>query len=74
MKAHTQYISDNQGNPVSVVVPFEEWQAFNERYKRLSNKLKVLSGIKSGILEVKNAKKTGEPLQSLNDFLDEMGY
>ena len=51
MKAHTQYVSDNQGNPVSVIVPFEEWQAFNERYKKLSRKLKVLSGIKGGILK-----------------------
>ena len=47
-------------------------QQLQEQYQKLLNKIEVLQGIREGFLEVKKARKTGTPLQSLNDFLDEL--
>ncbi len=44
-------------------------QRLEEQYQQLRNKIEVMQGIREGLLEVKKAKKTGIPLQSLNDFL-----
>lgn len=56
---------------MSVIIPYSDWLEFELQYMRLKNKLSVLSSIKSGIKEVKEARKKGLELQSLEDFLNE---
>ena len=62
---------DENGNKTSVLVPLKTWEKINEDYSKLQNKLKVLTGIKEGLAEVHDAKKSGKKLQTLKDFLRE---
>ena len=71
MQQSLQYITDDSGNKTSVIIPYNDWEKFNERYQKLLNKIQILTGIKDGILEVKEARKKGVELQSLTDFLNE---
>lgn len=71
MASTVQYIVDKKGHKTSVVVPFEEWEAINNKYDKLLNKVKVLTGITDGIAEVQKSRKSGKKLQSLSDFLNE---
>jgi len=71
MAAPIQYIIDNDGHKKSVVIPFEQWEEITQRYERLHNKVQVLTGITKAIKEVKKARETGKPLQTLADFLHE---
>jgi hypothetical protein len=55
----------------SVLVPLKTWEKINQDYSKLQNKLKILTGIKDGLTEVEDAKKSGKKLQTLKDFLRE---
>ncbi len=71
MSQTLQYIVDNSGNKVSVIVPYTDWEKLNNQYQKLLNKLDVLQGIKDSIIEIKASKKNAKELQSLSDFLNE---
>jgi len=71
MTNHIQYLIDEKGKKTSVVVPFSDWEKLNSKYEKLINKMEILMSVKEGILEVKRAKKNGQKLQSLTDFLNE---
>jgi hypothetical protein len=62
---------DENGDKTSVLVPIRTWEKINKEYTKLQNKLKVFTDSKEGILEVKEARKTGKKLQTLKDFLRE---
>ena len=66
-----KYLVDENGEKTSVLVPLETWEKIHQDYSRLQNKLKVLTSIKQGLAELRNAKKTGKKLQTLKDFLHE---
>ena len=66
-----KYIIDENGDKTSVLVPLKTWEKINQDYSKLQNKLTVLTGIKEGLAEVRSAKKSGEVLQNLKDFLHE---
>ena len=66
-----KYMIDENGAKTSVVVPLKTWEKLNNEYTRLQNKLKVLTGIKDGLKEVKEARRTGKKLQTLIEFLGE---
>ena len=66
-----KYMVDEKGDKTSILVPLKTWQKINDDYSKLQNKLKVLLGIKVGINEVKESKRTGKKLQTLKDFLRE---
>jgi len=66
-----KYMVDEKGDKTSVLVPIKTWEKINGDYKKLQNKLKVLTGIKEGFAEVKEAKRTGKKLQTLKEFLRE---
>ncbi|MDR0814912.1 MAG: hypothetical protein LBN37_04070 [Bacteroidales bacterium] len=74
MMESIQYLTDNRGNRTAAVVPFIEWESLTERYNKLQAKISVLLGIQEGLQEVRQAKRKGEELQTLNDFLNENGY
>jgi hypothetical protein len=69
-----QYITDNRGNKMSAVVPFQEWESLTEQYRKLQTKINVLLGIQDSLKEIKQAKWKGEKLQTLDAFLNESGY
>ena len=62
---------DENGDNTSVVVPLKTWEKIKQDYSRLQSKLNVLTGIKAGLAEVRDAKKSGKKLQTLKDFLRE---
>ncbi len=66
-----QYMIDESGTKTSAIVPIRTWTKINEDYQKLMNKFNVLFGLKSALLETKEAKKTGKKLQTLKDFLNE---
>ena len=66
-----KYIIDKNGDKTSVLVPVKTWEKMHKDYTRLQNKLKILTGIKNGFMEVREAKRTGKKLQTLKDFLRE---
>lgn len=68
MTAALKYITDKKGNRTSVLVPLKTWEKINNDYIKLQNKLKVLTGIKDGLKEIKAAKKSGKKLQTLKDY------
>ncbi len=74
MSNQIQYLIDRKGRKTSVVVPYSEWEELNKNYIKLVNKVRVLTGIREGITEVKKAKKSGEQLQTLTDFLNESNH
>ncbi|MEO8416880.1 MAG: hypothetical protein ABI472_24670 [Ginsengibacter sp.] len=71
MASALKYMVDENGDKTSVVVPLKTWEKINQDYSRLQNKLNVLTGIKAGLAEVRDAKKSGKKLQTLKDFLRE---
>ena len=71
MAAPLKYMVDENGDKTSVLVPIKTWEKINQDYSKLQNKLKVLTGIKEGLAEIREAKKTGKQLQTLKDFLRE---
>ena len=66
-----KYIVDETGEKTSVLVPVKLWEDLNNNYKKLEQKLKIISGIKKGLAEVSSAKKSGKKLQTLKEFLSE---
>ncbi len=64
-----KYIVDQRGQKTSVLVPIKVWEDFNANYLKLRNKLAVFESIREGFDEIKEAKKTGKKLQTLQDFL-----
>lgn len=71
MASALKYMVDENGDKTSVLVPIRTWEKINKEYAKLQNKLKVFTDIKEGILEVKEARKSGKKLQTLKDFLRE---
>ena len=71
MASALKYMFDENVDKTSVVVPLKTWEKINQDYSRLQNKLNVLTGIKAGLAEVRDAKKSGKKLQTLKDFLRE---
>jgi len=66
-----QYMIDESGTKTSAIVPIRTWEKINENHQKLKNKLNLLIGLKAGLLETKEVKKTGKKLQTRKDFLNE---
>jgi hypothetical protein len=71
MASALKYMVDENGDKTSVLVPIRTLEKINKEYTKLQNKLKVFTDIKEGIVEVKEARKSGKKLQTLKDFLRE---
>ena len=69
MASPLRYIIDDNGQKTSVLVPIKVWEDIQSNYEKLQKKLAVFNSIGHGLKEVKNAKKRGTKLQTLNDFL-----
>ena len=71
MATALKYMVDDNGEKTSVLVPLKTWEKINGDYAKLQNKLKVLTGIREGFAEIREAKRSGKKLQTLKDFLRE---
>ncbi len=71
MTTNVQYVVDNSGSKISVILPFIEWKELISEYQKLQNKMEIMLGIQNSISEIKEAKKTGAKLQTLTNFLNE---
>jgi tetrahydromethanopterin S-methyltransferase subunit G len=71
MHSRIQIYTDEKGNKRSIIVSYDEWEKLNDRVRRLENKLKIISGIRNGLAEVEQARRSGKKLQSLADFVNE---
>lgn len=69
MPATLKYIIDQSGQKTSVLVPIKVWDDLNTNYQKFQAKLDVFNSIQKGLQEVKMAKKTGQKLQTLKEFL-----
>ncbi|MGE0021169.1 MAG: hypothetical protein AB7S72_15965 [Draconibacterium sp.] len=70
-KMRVSYITDGYGNQSAVVIPISDWNALNERLKKIQNKLKILTGLEDAVDEVNLAREDKLELKTLRDFLDE---
>ena len=71
MSTAIQYMVNEKGKTTSVLVPLKTWDKINQDYEQLQAKLRLLTGLKDALKEVKSSQKTGKPLQTLNEFLHE---
>ena len=71
MEKALPYVIDEKGNKSSVLVSISTWDDLNGKYNKLLKKVQILTGIKKGLNEVIEARKSGKKLQTLKDFLDE---
>ncbi len=71
MANSVQFLTDSKGRRKSALVPIKAWDELNLLNKQLQKKLEVLTGIVSGVEEVKASIQSGKPLQTLSDFLSE---
>ena len=69
-----KYIINEKGVKIYVLVPLKTRKKINDDYARLKNKLNLFFGIKNGLREIKEAKKTGKKLQTLNDFVSKLPF
>lgn len=71
MQLALKYIVDQKGTTTSVLVPLKTWEKLQKDYTKLQKKIEIFDGIKQGLIEVSEAKKTGKKLQTLKSFLSE---
>ena len=71
MTNNIQFLTDNKGRKTSVIIPYSDWEEINIKYKKLLNKVHILTSIKESLLEIKHSKRTGNKLKLLSDFLNE---
>ena len=67
-----EYVIDETGNSKSVLIDINDWKKFNEKYKKLQNKLKVLTSLEKSVEEVKAIKSGKKPKKTMKDLLDEI--
>ncbi len=66
-----QYVVDKNGKKTSVLISLKKWKAILSRQTLLENKLRVFSGIREALKEIKEAEKSGKKLKKLSDFINE---
>lgn len=71
LKYSLKAILREKGDKTSVLVPVKILKKMNDDFIKIQHKLRVLTGIKSSLSEIKEAKRSGEKLQTLKDFLNE---
>ncbi len=72
MKSDVKYIVDESGEKTSVVVPLKEWNRIHQDHDKLMKKIEILTGIKTSMIEIRKARKSGNQLQSLQSLVHEL--
>lgn len=67
-----EYIIDESGNQKSVLIDINDWKKFNQKYKELQNKLKILNSLEKAVDEVQKLKSGKRPKKSMKNLLNEI--
>jgi len=68
-----QYITNEEGKQVAVVVPIEEWEKLKSKHEKLANTLEVMSGLQDALQEVQDIREEKRNKgRTLGEFLNEM--
>lgn len=75
-----QYISDRDGNPISVVIPIQEWEALKKKYQGIEadidqeepSKDEIKENIRQGLRELKLIEEGKLKSRSAKEFLNEL--
>ncbi len=72
MSLHIDYITDQKGNPKSVIISNKEWMRLCSELEKTKTKLNILLGIQDAMNEVKMIQKGKKKAKTLSDFLNEL--
>ena len=75
-----QYISDQNGNTVSVVIPIHDWEVIKKKFEGIEAELnlpeptreEIKENIKQGLKEVRLIEQGKMKATPLKDFLNEL--
>jgi hypothetical protein len=75
-----QYISDQNGNTISVVIPIHDWENIKKKYEGIEAELEfpeptkeeIKKNIKQGLKEVQLIEQGKMKATPLKDFLNEL--
>ncbi len=66
-----QYLTDNQGEVTSVIIPVSDWNRLSKLVEQMDALDDITNSIKSGLVEAKKMEAEQiESTESVNDFLD----
>lgn len=72
MKIAIQYVSDINGNTQSVQMPLTEWEKVLNKLKKYEQAFKLKSDLQEAFEQVALLRKSKNPKQTLNEFLNEL--
>lgn len=68
---NVQYLTDNQGERTSVVIPISEWNRLSKYLEQLNSLDEIANSVKQGLKEAKSMESSGiRNDESINEFLD----
>jgi hypothetical protein len=75
-----QYISDKNGNPISIVIPIDKWEIIKQKYKGIEtsfdieepSKEEIKHNIRQGLRELKLIEEGKVRSRSAKEFLNEL--
>lgn len=68
---NVQYLTDNQGERTSVVIPIADWNRLSKYLEQLNSLDDIANSIKDGIKQAKLIElDKNQNNESINDFLD----
>lgn len=68
---NVQYLTDNQGERTSVVIPIADWLRLSKYLEQLNSLDEIANSIETGLKEAKEMETNHtQPIESVNDFLD----
>ena len=66
-----QYITNEDGKQMAVVVPIKAWKELKKEHEKLLNKLEVLGGLQDALKEVQEIKQGKKKKgRTLSEFLN----
>lgn len=66
-----EFVIDESGNKKAVLIPFQEWEEFQQELLEFFEYRKLKESLKIAFLEVKEIKKGILPKRTMQNFLDE---
>ena len=68
MELHTNYITDKQGRPISVVIPFDEYKKMVEEYGIDLTKEEIKSIRKNKVLRANSSEKIDKEYTDIDNL------
>jgi hypothetical protein len=71
MKLNVQFVSNPDGNIVSVQIPFNEWKSYEREHQKLQQYYKMRGKLKAAHMEFQEIKAGKKDSITLKEFLNE---